>query len=662
MNTILYSILILLVSGAASFLFKNSPRLSNLSGALGAFAGSAAGLAGVYDSCTNRVPLILNLAWKVPLAGFSIKIDALSAFFLFIIYLSGVLGALYGHEYLKHYYKHKNIGSCWFFYNLLIASMALVTISSNAILFLTAWELMSVSSFFLVLFEGEKLQTAKAGYIYLTATHVATLFLLVMFIILAQQSNSFDFASWSSAHLTGLSPVALGIIFFCGLIGFGTKAGIMPLHIWLPQAHPAAPSHVSALMSGVMIKIGVYGLLRLTTFLGSPQPYWGYALIVSGAVSAALGILFALAQHDIKRALAYSSIENMGIIFMGLGIGFLGTALNSPALAVSGFAGALFHIFNHSLFKGLLFFGAGVVFQQTGTREIDLTGGLAKKMPLTAIFFLIASAAICGLPPLNGFIGEFLIYRASFFSITVKTQTLLTGFFITGALALAGALAMVCFTKSYGIIFSGEPRSNCTANSHDPGLLSKISMGTSAFLCILSGLLSFRFIHFFKGLLKNITPFPENIVANELSLISNSLYWISLMGCILAAGCTGLLLIRHMLLKDRKIAAAPTWDCAYHRPGPNMQYTSSSFVQPVADFFNGFINLNKTITLDKKYFPDKASFKSKAPDIFTEKIFKPLVKLIHRATASLTWFQHGKLQSYILYILFTLIALLIWKI
>lgn len=332
---------------------------------------------------------------------------------------------------------------------------------------------MSVSSFFLVLFENEKKDVPKAAWTYLVATHIGTLFLLAMFIILGNASGSFDFSSWNM-----LFPGALtSVVFVLAVIGFGTKAGFIPMHVWLPEAHPAAPSFVSALMSGAMIKTGIYGLVRIVTFLGVPCIWWGYMLIVIGIVSGILGILLALAQHDLKRLLAYSSIENVGIISIGIGLGILGLSLNNPVLIIFGFTAGLLHVVNHAFFKGLLFLGAGAVLHATGTREMDIMGGLFKKMPLTGLFFLIGSAAICGLPPLNGFLSEFIIYFVSFKNIIGHSNSIIVYLAVIASLALIGGLAVACFSKVVGIVFSGEPRSPVCHNAHEAGILMRLSMG-----------------------------------------------------------------------------------------------------------------------------------------------------------------------------------------
>ena len=330
----------------------------------------------------GRVPTSLQIAWNMPGGSLTFGLDGLSAFFCLPILLVSPLAALYGCQYLAH--EKKPLGPASFFYNVLTASMLLLLAARNGLLFLVIWEVMAISSFFLVVFDDEHAHVRQAGWTYLVAAHIGTGALLVLFALFGKQANSLDFDLMAKA---ALSPTMAGILFVLAVIGFGTKAGFIPLHVWLPEAHPAAPSHVSALMSGVMIKTGIYGLLRILTLLGHPSAAWGWTLVIIGLVSGILGVAFALAQHDLKRLLAYHSVENIGIIALGIGAGLLGLAWNQPALAVLGFGGGILHVLNHAVFKSLLFLGAGAVVHSTGTRDIDHLGGLIKSMRWTAVTF-----------------------------------------------------------------------------------------------------------------------------------------------------------------------------------------------------------------------------------------------------------------------------------
>jgi hydrogenase-4 component B len=657
MNIIFYSLTILAVSGVLALCLTRFDKLSNIIGAIGAVCASIIGLISLFVVYNNPSSAVISIPWSIPYASFSAAIDSLSILFLFPIFVLSGISALYGLEYLKHYYGKKNLGSAWFLFNILIISMVLVIISRNAILFLLAWEMMSVSSFFLVLFEGEKKEASRAGLIYLIATHIGTLFLLVMFMLLSGETNSFDFAQWHTAAPGFITTV----IFLCALIGFGTKAGFMPMHVWLPEAHPAAPSHVSAVMSGVMIKTGIYGLVRVITFLGVPCLWWGYLIIGIGAVSGILGVLFALAQHDFKRLLAYSSIENIGIISIAIGLGVVGMSINNPVLAAMGFAGGLLHVINHAFFKGLLFLGAGVVYHQTGTRDIDVLGGLIKKMPVTGLCFLIGAAAICGLPPLNGFVSEFFIYLASFKGILGSGPIVVVSLVAIAFLAMIGTLAAACFTRVFGIIFLGEARSSHCQPAKEPGRLIKTAMLTLAGLCVFMGLAAPFMISFFKKAIVDLTGMQPVIIKTALSEAEKPLLYIAavlLSFYIIILFIAGL---RGVLLKKRRIESALTWDCGYADPKPSMQYTASSFVQPIVDFFKGILRTKKYQPKIEEYFPDEPSFNTETSDLFNEILFNPAMKFIHNSVKKLTWIQHGRLQFYILYIFFTLLALFIWK-
>ena len=407
MTLFLSGMALLVVSALAALLTRRFPKACTLLGAGGAVAGCAlALLPAARGLCGAAVSI--RYPWSLPGGTFYAEIDSLSAFFLIPALGLPLVSAIYGGKYMMAYAGKKSLGASWFFYNLLAAGMAMSIVARNAVLFLMAWETMALASFFLVTFENEKPEAREAGWIYLVATHIGTAFLLVFFLLPGGESLDFD------RFNPGAHP---GLLFLLALVGFGTKAGFMPLHVWLPEAHPAAPSHVSAVMSGAMIKTGIYGLLRALMLLGQPPAWWGWVLVVIGISSGVLGVLFALAQHDLKRLLAYHSVENIGIIALGLGAGLLGVSYHSPVLAVLGFGGGLLHVLNHALFKGLLFLGAGSVAHGTGTREIDRLGGLLKRMPWTGITFLVGAAAISGLPPLNGFISEFLIYLGAFGAI-----------------------------------------------------------------------------------------------------------------------------------------------------------------------------------------------------------------------------------------------------
>jgi hydrogenase-4 component B len=408
MTLLLLALAIIVAGGAAALLLSRNPRVAYALGSLSAVAGCVLGLVSAFRVLTGDSIPSHRWPWRVPYGEFHLAVDHLSAFFLVVIFGLGLLAAICGGPYLKYYAKRKSLGPPWIFFNLLLVSMALVTVAQNGILFLVVWEVMALASYFLVNFDHEKAEARSAGWTYLIATHLGAACLMAMFALLAREAGSMDFADFSTLGVLGTASASA--IFLLALAGFGSKAGFMPFHVWLPEAHPAAPSHVSAIMSGVMIKMGIYGILRTFTFLDAPPTWWGIVLICVGLSSGILGILFALAQNDLKRLLAHCSVENVGIITLRMGVGLWGISHGQEGITVLGFGGALFHVLNHAIFKSLLFFGAGSVIHATGQRDIDRLGGLLKSMPFTGAAFLIGAAAISGLPPLNGFISELLVF------------------------------------------------------------------------------------------------------------------------------------------------------------------------------------------------------------------------------------------------------------
>ncbi len=660
MVLVLLSVAILAVSGFAALLGQRSARIVTGIGVGGAIFGCAIGLIPAAGVLLGGATESLHLAWSVPYGSFFVQLDALSAFFIVVILAISALTAIYGGEYLWPWRDKKLLGPPWFFFNVLVASMVMVVLARNGVLFLIAWEVMALSSFFLVTFEDERESVRVAGRTYLVATHVGTAFLLVMFILMGREAGSLDFDQFEKLSAT---PKAFGgLLFLLAIIGFGTKAGFMPLHVWLPEAHPAAPSHVSALMSGVMIKMGIYGLVRVLTFLGPPPLWWGWLLVSIGLSSGILGVLFALAQHDLKRLLAYHSVENIGIIALGLGVGLLGISECSTALVVLGFGGGLLHVANHAVFKSLLFLGAGAVLHGTGTREIDQLGGLLKRMPWTAFTFLIGAVAISGLPPLNGFVSEFLIYLGAFGGgISLKTGAAVPLFGLIAGLALIGGLAVACFTKAFGIVFLGLPRSKHGQHAHEAGWFMRIPMCLLAASCVLIGLLAPIALSILQPVVRQVSGFPANVVHGNLAVAAGPSRLIAAIGAALLVLVGFLALLRRTLLANRKVEESITWGFGYALPTARMQYTASSFAQPLTDLFKPLLGTRKNVSTPRGYFPSDAALKTETPDMFSEKIYEPVFMRIGTGLSRLRWLQQGSVQLYVLYIALTLLALLIWK-
>lgn len=656
MLLILLALLIIVVSGALALPLAARPRLSNSLGAGGAVAGCLLGMAAAGRILWTGQAQRLAWAWSVPYGSFSLYADALAAFFLLTVLGLCALAAIFGGKYLLAHQGDKNLGAAWFFFNLLAASMAMVILAHNGVLFLLAWETMSLASFFLVTFENHKPEVRQAGWTYLVATHLGTAFLLLLFMLLGRGGDTLDFG-WM-AQAVGREPSLASLAFILAVVGFGTKAGFVPFHIWLPEAHPAAPSHVSAVMSGVMIKTGIYGLLRILTLLGPPPAWWGWTLVGLGLVSGILGVLNALAQHDLKRLLAYHSVENIGIIGLGLGLGLLGQALGRPALALLGFAGGLLHVLNHALFKGLLFLGAGAVLQATHTRHLEHLGGLIKRMPWTAALFLLGSVAICGLPPLNGFVSELLIYLGAFQGLGTWSSAVPSLAVITG-LAVIGGLAVACFTKAFGVVFQGEPRTAQAAQAQEVGWPMRLPMLLLALGCLAVAGLAPWLLEALAPVLAVVSGLPLAQARTGLSPVLPTLRMLVLLSGLLVAVLGLLAWARWRLLAGRAVDQGPTWDCGYAQPTARMQYTASSYAQPLTRMFNHFLAIRRDCRLPQGYFPSRASLETHAADLFRSRLYDPVFQGLQWLMLRTHWLQQGRVQMYLLYIALTLLVLLI---
>lgn len=654
------AIAIMSMGGVFSMMAWKNYRIASLLGGGSLVAGCVVGIIPAFKYLICPVAVEWRAPWMIPGGELYLAMDSLTAFFLIPVFILSGLAAIYGVEYLKPFKTKKTIGFSWFCFNILVASMIIVMLARNGVLFLLAWETMALSSFFLVAFEDDKTKVQEAGWIYLIAAHLGTAFLLAMFLVMESVAGSFNFDQFAS--VAAVSSAGGTMIFILAAIGFGSKAGFMPLHVWLPEAHPAAPSHVSALMSGVMIKTGIYGLIRIILLFNTLPAWWGWTLVAIGVISGVLGVLFALAQHDIKRLLAYHSVENIGIITLGLGLGMIGLSYQNPALAVLGFGGGLLHVLNHAIFKGLLFMGSGAVAHATGTRDVDHMGGLLKKMPLTAVTFLVGSAAISGLPPFNGFISEFMIYTCAFKYIGQINDPLILIIPAVAAiigLALIGGLAVACFTKVFGIIFLGEPRSEHAVHIHNPGWMMRLPMVVLAFFCILIGLFPFFVAGKMNTLLLSITGRMPGNTATDLNIISGPLLYITLMISLFMILIIMLVLLRRWLLSRRVVEQLVTWDCGYAKPTARMQYTASSFVQPVTSFFKMFLNLRTVSEMPDGIFPKRGSFLTSAADIFQSKLFAPLISRFMGVVSLFKIIQQGRVQVYVLYVVIALITLLL---
>ena len=617
--------------------------------------GSAAGVAGAITA------LLGSLTERYVISGVFLPgaaewgIDPLTAFFLLPVFLIAGCGSLYALGYYPEA-EHAAAPRLTWFYGILTAALALLVTARDGVLFLVAWEVMALAAYFALTTEHDRREVQEAGLLYLVTTHLGTLVLFAHFSLMQSLTSTFNFPERGS--LDGMT-ISAAAIFLTAIIGFGLKAGFMPLHIWLPSAHAAAPSHVSALMSGVLIKTGIYGIVRVTSFFHTPPAWWGMLVLVIGIVSAVAGVLFAIGQHDLKRLLAYHSIENIGIIAMGIGIALLGRSSGNPALEILGMGGALLHVLNHAIFKGLLFLGAGSAIHASGTREIDLMGGLAKRLPLTGLFFLTGAVAICGLPPLNGFVSEFFIYLGLFRGVIATGADAVPGiaFFVLAipALALVGGLALACFVKAHGAVFLGLPRRPDAPEPREASLPMLLPMGFLAFLCVVIGIFPQGAVRLLEPAVTAWLPAGRQTPVALTSLAP--LGWITVMGIVLISFGA---LLAWFALKRRAagVATTVTWDCGYLKPTPRMQYTASSFAEMIVGLFGGILRPERHDPKIAGPFPESARFTSHVPEAVLELVFLPLLKGADRHLVPLRKLQHGQIPLYILYIFITVIVLL----
>ena len=580
----------------------------------------------------------------------NLRIDALSGWFILIINFIFVTGSFYGLFYMKAYQKQKNNLTL---HNIVFVLLHTALISlcavQNSLVFLVTWEIMALSAFIAVIFEHGKMATLRAGMNYLIHSHVSILFLMFGFIWVALKTGSYDFNS--IATYTSQNSGATGLVLFlCFFIGFGIKAGFVPFHTWLPYAHPAAPAHVSGVMSGVMIKIGIFGIFRMITLIKADYYTVGLVIITFSVISGLYGVMLAIMQHNLKKLLAYHSIENIGIIGMGIGIGCIGLGTGNYLLASLGFAGGLLHTLNHSLFKSLLFFTAGNVYQATHTVHIDHLGGLIKKMPQTALLFLIAAIAISGIPPFNGFISEFIIYSGFYYWMQGSLiGPLMTIIFSVLALVLIGGLALLCFTKAFGIVFLGNPRQKFDHEVKEVPFLQLLPLYLIALLIVFIGVFPQIFmnalsqpVHLLAGLPTiSDMPFPEK--TTELLQPVTWGTWIFILISLAVFG------FRKLVTQNRKASVEPTWGCGYIAPTAKLQYTAGSFVRPYSKLFRPFLLSYKNQKEVEGIFPSGGSYETHSYDRIEKYMVDNPIAAYKSLLGRFLFLQNGKLQFYILY-------------
>ena len=648
MNLFFISMLVIVSGGVFTLIFRRQFILMKIIGVFMISAGCFLGLIDAFSKLFNPGQYSFSFNCLNTLA-LSFKIDNLSAFFLVAIFAVSLLAAIFSFHYMNKKEDALRTAVNYLFFSLLIASMALVVTAENIIAFMFSWEIMSLSSFFLVIYDYQSPENRKAGYLYFVFSQVGAMFIFAAFGILYGYTGSFEFTPAAT-----LPDGAKILVFILCFIGFGSKAGVFPFHVWLPHAHPAAPSHISAVMSGVMIKTGIYGILRLYGLLDLHTPLFGEIVVIAGMVSGVLGVVYALGQHDLKRLLAYHSVENIGIILIGIGLGMIGVSTGNPTMAVLGFSGGLLHVLNHSIFKSLLFMGAGIVIRKTGTRSIDALGGLLKNMKITGVTFLIGSLAISGLPPFNGFVSEFLIYLGGFKGVALDKTAFVLSLLSIISLAVIGGLALACFTKVVGVVFQGEPRSHAAEDVDEKGLTMLVPMLILATACVVIGVFPGLF---FKMALKGISslgigysiPFePFLRITENITLAAAIFFVVFLM----------ILALRMILYRNKPLRRSGTWGCGFTQPTVKMQYTGSSYAAFILEFFRPVAPLNEDHPAIQGRFPGKTHYHSHVNDIAELHMGNVIIRPILWMFDKLRWIQHGDIHLYIGYILLAVVVLL----
>jgi hydrogenase-4 component B len=593
--------------------------------------------------------LVAGEVWDWQLAvtpageGLRLRLDGVSAFFLALLAVIGGVCSLYAHGYWRDEDHPVSAPSGRVWWSTVWASMVLVLLSTNGLHFLVAWELFSIGVYFLITHERHKSEVRSAGWLFLAASRAGTLCLVVFFAGLATRTGS-----WELGPMRDRAELAP--LFWLALFGFGLKAGMYPLHIWLPSAHANAPSHVSALLSGVSIKMGIYGLVRFSGWLPTPDAA-GWVVAALGATSAVLGVAFALGQHDLKRLLAYHSVENIGIILIGLGFAMVASARGDEMWGKLALAGSLLHVWNHGLFKALLFLGAGSVLHSTGTREMSRLGGLWRAMPWTAGTFALGAVAIAGLPPLNGFVSEWLVYLGLFGAMSSPGPLSWAAAPAAILLCMTGALALACFVKACGVVFLGLPRSEVAARAHENGWLMRVPMLLLSLACVTIGLVPALVWPLLARVTSTWRPSwtesaaPDSLVA--LGGFQVALAAVSLLGAAVLWRC----------VKRNGLVRAVTWDCGYARPTARMQYTAGSFAAIITSWFAWILRPRRHVHPPMTPFPVRASFESHTPETILALVVQPGGLLVMRLAGAARRLQHGRLQAYVLYVLIGVVGL-----
>ena len=573
-----------------------------------------------------------------------LRLDGISAFFLALACVVGAAGAAYSREYWSDRSNPASAPRGRLWWAAFVLNLVLLLVLSNGLHFLIAWEIFTLSAYFLITLDRRRAGVRAAGWLYLGASHAGTVCLFAFFGLLAARTGS-----WDLGPMLRESP-GLGGLFWLAIAGFGLKAGMFPLHIWLPSAHANAPSHVSAILSGVALKMGVYGLVRFSDWLPVPAAA-GWTLLCLGTTGAVLGIAFSLAQNDLKRLLAYSSVENVGIILVGLGGALVARGQGNAPWGLLALAGALFHVWNHGLFKSLLFLGSGSVLHATGTREMSRMGGLWRTMPWTAGLFAFGAVAVSGLPPLNGFVGEWLVY-VGYFDVAMGGQAKAWAMIpVVIVLAIAGALALASFTKACSMVFLGAPRTKAAVHAHECGHQMREPMCVLAVLCLFVGL--------FPGLVWPLVARAAATWQPDWKAAAPPAP-LAALGCVHQVLAIAIVLACYLLwrrVRANGIVRGPTWDCGYAAPRARMQYTSGSFGALVSEWFSWILLPVRKRHQVRGLFPRDALRLERVPETVLERVVEPVARAVMRISTAVRRLQHGRLSAYILYLLAGVIAL-----
>jgi hydrogenase-4 component B len=600
---------------------------------------------------------VVSLSGPLPGLALTWQLDGISLFFGLVVLSISAATTLYA---IGSARGHKTFPGSWRLYVLFILAMLGVVVAGDGFTFLLAWETMSLASFGLVLTDHRRGAVREAAWAYVVMTHTATAFIVAAFLLLARAHGSLVFADWT-AQVTKLDPVLASVVFALGLVGFGTKAGMIPLHVWLPRAHPVAPAHVSALMSGVMIKLGIYGLMRLSFDWLAPGPaWWGAVLLVLGATSAVLGVLYALMQHDLKRLLAYHSVENIGIILMGLGAAVVARSLGAQAVMALALSAALFHVANHATFKALLFMGAGSIDAAVGSRDLENYGGLLRRMPITGVCFLIGSAAISAVPPLNGFASEWLTFQSllTLGRVATEPQTALLPLMAGGALALTGALAVACFVKAFGVGFLALARTPRAAAAREAGVLELVAMGALSVICIVLGLGAVPVVAFI-GQLVSSAAVP---LAGGLGPIGGGAGRLVVPGVALAlVALAAAAVLFPRLLGPVQTRVAETWACGITLL-PIHEYTATAFAKPIRLMFRDIVRPVRDVGVVHRAgtrFVASVSYRSHIAPVFERYVYVAITDRLVAVAHFVRRAQNGSLQTYLAYVFVAVLTALL---